>query len=88
MFGPANICGCELGGDCTKTTECAIQAALEDQAEEYERSIEKLLLGFHDGKYEFANDVKCHDCDIGSIYRRDQNDFYCAKCRNAWWRNS
>lgn len=42
MFGPANICGCELGGDCTKTTVCAIESALEDQADEIERLREAL----------------------------------------------
>ena len=30
-------CGCERGGDCTKTTVCAIGSALDDQADELER---------------------------------------------------
>jgi len=29
-------CDCERGGDCTRTTVCAIDSALERQAEEYE----------------------------------------------------
>ena len=35
-------CGCEEGGDCTKTTVCEVDAALEDQAE-YIRSLEEQL---------------------------------------------
>ena len=35
-------CGCERGYDCTKTTVCALQNALEDQAGEYEVRIEAL----------------------------------------------
>lgn len=30
-------CGCERGGDCTKTTMCALQSALEDKDVEIER---------------------------------------------------
>ena len=30
-------CDCEIGGDCTKTTMCAIQSAVEDRDEEIER---------------------------------------------------
>lgn len=29
-------CGCERGGDCTKTTMCALQSALEDRDAEIE----------------------------------------------------
>lgn len=29
-------CGCEQGGDCTKTTHCAIQSAVEDREEQIE----------------------------------------------------
>jgi hypothetical protein len=29
----ARECGCEYGGDCTKTTVCAIDSALADQAD-------------------------------------------------------
>ena len=32
-----NQCGCERGGDCTKTTMCQLQSAMEDQAEEIAR---------------------------------------------------
>ena len=35
-------CDCERGGDCTKTTVCAIDSALEAQAEEYEYRIAEL----------------------------------------------
>ena len=35
-------CGCERGGDCTKTTVCSVESALEDQAYEYEAKIEEL----------------------------------------------
>ena len=27
-------CGCEVGGDCTKTTVCAVESAVEDVTEE------------------------------------------------------
>ena len=27
-------CGCEVGGDCTKTTVCAIESAVEDAIEQ------------------------------------------------------
>jgi hypothetical protein len=30
-------CGCELGDDCTKTTMCHVQTAIEDEQEEIER---------------------------------------------------
>jgi len=30
-------CGCERGGDCTKTTMCKVQAATEDYVEVLER---------------------------------------------------
>jgi hypothetical protein len=33
-------CACERGGDCTRTTVCAIDSALQDQADEYERQLE------------------------------------------------
>ena len=33
-------CGCERGGDCTKTSMCALDSALQDQAEEFEARIE------------------------------------------------
>lgn len=36
-------CGCERGDDCTKTTVCAIESALQDQAEEHEQTAENLL---------------------------------------------
>ena len=36
-------CDCERGGDCTRTTMCAVQSALEDQAGEYERRIDELV---------------------------------------------
>ena len=29
-------CGCERGGDCTKTSMCALQSALEDKDSEIE----------------------------------------------------
>jgi hypothetical protein len=35
-------CDCERGGNCTKTTMCATDSALADQADEYETQIEKL----------------------------------------------
>jgi septal ring factor EnvC (AmiA/AmiB activator) len=35
-------CDCEHGGDCTRTTMCAIQTATDDQRGEYEAQIEAL----------------------------------------------
>jgi hypothetical protein len=35
-------CGCERGGDCTKTTVCALANALQDQAEEFEATLNRL----------------------------------------------
>jgi len=35
-------CGCERGDNCTKTSMCAIQSALEDQSGDYEEKIERL----------------------------------------------
>lgn len=35
-------CGCERGGDCTKTTMCALQSALEDRDAEIERLRKRL----------------------------------------------
>ena len=36
-------CGCERGGNCTKTTVCAIDSALQDQAGEYRTIIDGLI---------------------------------------------
>jgi hypothetical protein len=36
-------CDCERGGDCNKTTVCATDSALQDQAEEYETRIQRLI---------------------------------------------
>jgi hypothetical protein len=35
-------CGCERGGDCTKTSMCALQNAVEDAVEELKAEIEIL----------------------------------------------
>ena len=35
-------CACERGGDCTRTTMCAMDSALQDQADEYDVRIEEL----------------------------------------------
>jgi hypothetical protein len=35
-------CACEHGGDCTRTTVCATDSALADQADEYEGCIAAL----------------------------------------------
>ena len=59
-------CDCERGGDCTKTTVCAIDSALQDQAEEYEYRIAELeealrsIIGqtddqFHEGIWREVN---------------------------------
>ena len=36
-------CGCERGGDCTKTSVCALESAVEDELE----GVEDLLLRAH-----------------------------------------
>lgn len=35
-------CACERGGDCTKTTACAVDSALQDQADMYDIRIVEL----------------------------------------------
>ena len=35
-------CGCENGGDCTKTTVCAIESAVEDATESLQAEVERL----------------------------------------------
>ena len=35
-------CGCERGGDCTKTTMCAVQSALEDLQEQHNVQLRKV----------------------------------------------
>jgi polyhydroxyalkanoate synthesis regulator phasin len=36
------MCDCERGGDCSKTTVCAIGSALEEQADLYDTEIQAL----------------------------------------------
>ncbi len=31
------VCGCEMGEDCTKTTMCHVQSAIEDRDEQLDR---------------------------------------------------
>lgn len=38
-------CSCYFGRDCTKTTLCAVESAVEDATEELERRIEELESG-------------------------------------------
>ena len=47
-------CGCEYGGDCTKTTVCALDSALQDQADEVRALI-------HDCRDSWAPDHPPHD---------------------------
>ena len=47
-------CGCERGDNCTKTTMCAIQLALEDQGEEIERLTAELEADDKDSNYTFG----------------------------------
>jgi hypothetical protein len=36
------VCGCEQGGDCTKTTMCSLQNAVQDAVDERDNRIEEL----------------------------------------------
>ena len=58
-----NRCGCEVGDDCTKTTMCHVQLALEDQAEEVERlqSIIDELEPYTDAINCYASTISQHD---------------------------
>jgi hypothetical protein len=42
-------CDCEHGGNCTRTTMCATDSALADQADKYEAQIEVLKAQVHAG---------------------------------------
>jgi hypothetical protein len=35
-------CGCERGDNCTKTTVCALDSALQDQADEFKAGIQRI----------------------------------------------
>jgi hypothetical protein len=54
-------CGCERGGNCNKATFCAIDSALQDQAEEFENRIRFEIESFRDG---YAPDFVPHDLDV------------------------
>ena len=54
-------CGCERGGDCTKTTMCAIDHALQDQADELDYQIRFEIQSFRDG---YAPDHPPHDMGV------------------------
>ena len=54
-------CGCERGGDCTKTSMCALDSALQDQAEEFEN---KIRFAIEDTKDGFAPDPVPHDLGV------------------------
>jgi len=51
-------CGCERGGDCTKTSMCFVQNVLEDQREELQNQIRDAIDDTFDG---FAPDPVPHD---------------------------
>ena len=36
-------CGCEVGDDCTRTTVCALESALQDQAAEIGDQLEAIF---------------------------------------------
>jgi hypothetical protein len=52
-------CACERGGDCTRTTMCALDNALQDQADEFESAIQRI------------QDV-LDDPDWGNVFERIQ----------------
>jgi len=54
-------CGCERGGDCFKTSMCALDSALQDQAEEFEAKIRFEIDSFQDG---YAPDPVPHDLGV------------------------
>ena len=54
-------CGCERGGDCFKTSMCALDSALQDQAEEYETRIRFLIQDCRDSH---APDPLPYDLDL------------------------
>ena len=36
-------CGCYYGGDCTKTTVCAVEAAVEDKEETLQQYLDEIM---------------------------------------------
>jgi hypothetical protein len=54
-------CDCERGGDCTKTTACATDSALQDQAEAFEDRIRFLIQDCRDSH---APDQLAYDLDL------------------------
>ena len=54
-------CGCERGGDCTKTSMCFVQNVLEDQKEDFENKIRVAIDDITDG---FAPDPVPHDLGV------------------------
>jgi hypothetical protein len=52
----ARKCGCECGGDCTKTTVCAIDSALADQADRI-RELEAYIKVLQDRQSKMIDDA-------------------------------
>jgi hypothetical protein len=56
-------CGCERGGDCTRTTMCALDSALQDQADMYEAKL--------DAFSDLADEMQESEC--GPFKNKDRN---------------
>ena len=54
-------CGCERGGECFKTSMCALDSALQDHAEEFEGQINDAIQDCKDG---WAPDHPPHDLGV------------------------
>jgi hypothetical protein len=60
-------CACERGGDCTRTTMCALDSALQDQADMYEAKLSEFS--------QLADEMQESKC--GPFPDKNRNEGWC-----------